>query len=109
MYLPEPFGLAFVDECKFCLGILKKVCDRLDLAVRVHRDDNGAAIDGPEICDGPFGVVLADQRNAVAKADTFLLEPVRDRADLPERFAKCVCRIIRADDAHCHALLARFE
>jgi hypothetical protein len=97
------------DERELRLGVLEKIFQRLGLAVGIHRNTYRPAVENSEIRDRPARMILSDQRDAIAKRNTFAFEAVRDRSDVPKRVAKVIDLRVVTDDPHRDAIRSRFE
>src|ERR671938_1586358 len=73
-------GLAPGDEHGACAGILQNVAHLIDGLRRVDGNVDRAEAQDGEVCDGPFGPVLREQRDAVSRLDAKLGETERNVA-----------------------------
>src|SRR5690606_4781594 len=97
------------DKGKLSVRVLNKICQRLDLAVRVHRDADRSVEESCEVCDRPSRMILADQSNSIAVLDALGLKPMSDRSHVRKRLAERVILRGVADDPHRRLIGSRFE
>src|SRR5438874_6350094 len=104
--LTKSFDLIGREKRDFCLRVFKKICNRFDLAVRIHRHNDRAVVKCAEIRDCPRWVIFSDESHSIAEFNIFLAETVCDRAYSMKQLAECVDFVVAADYTHCYLVRA---